>query len=181
VQIVTKIRDFQRQREYRWQAQLQSSPANIQLSATQCADLVREVWQRYKSGEGPRVRATVHKWRMARGSPWLITLPGWARHTLVVLHETVHALVGCWCGHGPEFMAAFLMVLEEHGFGSYGVLYLSAREAGLKVAPRAACPRPRRLTDEERKAHQREWGRRYRERKRRRVSTLDISRFKGVS
>lgn len=98
--------------------------------------LVDHVWQAEGRAWPPRVRKLP---RQARGTVARATrtaieapaeLPSW-----VLLHEIAHALTsdvdGASAGHGPDFVGAYLRLLERHARLDRAMLEHTLREAGI--------------------------------------------------
>lgn len=131
-------RDFQRAKVYRWErahvhTMLRPSP----LPLAECSDLVREVFYWYEKplvtlGWAPPQVTDGRGRRHACGSRDVIKLPRWARQRTIVLHECAHGMASD--GHGPEFMARYIELLEEFASMDVTELVASARLAGVRVA-----------------------------------------------
>ena len=116
------VRDFQRTRVYRWEQDVVFPRASTPLSLEACRRLVDDA---YRFAEQPAAGAD---WappqvtdgrgrRHACGSREVIKLPRWARTPAVVLHECAHGLAND--RHGPDFVAAYVALLERFaGFTS---------------------------------------------------------------
>ena len=101
--------------------------------------LVDHVWAAEGRRWPPRVRPLPKQARrtVARASRTAIEappeLPSW-----VLLHEIAHALTaevdGRHAGHGPDFVAAYLRLLERHVRLERGLLEATLAEAGIAWA-----------------------------------------------
>lgn len=80
--------------------------------------------------------------RHACGSREVIKLPRWARTAPVVLHECAHGLADDM--HGPNFLRAYLELIEHFLGADRLTLLTSARAARLVVAARPGGPVGRR-------------------------------------
>ena len=80
------LRDFQRQKLYRFEeARLQKHPSNQHLSLPECTALARKY--------NPRIKVKDGRGRRHAGASFqdnLITLPRWARQTVIVLLSLIH-------------------------------------------------------------------------------------------
>ena len=121
-----KVRDFQRSRVYSWERANVLPLSSDPLTLAQCEALVDRV---YRACERPD--PANHEWspprvtdgrgrRHAAGSREVIKLPRWARTRPIVLHECAHGMASD--GHGPEFVAVYLDLLEH--FASFERSYL---------------------------------------------------------
>jgi hypothetical protein len=130
-------RDSQRQAVYNWEDKLAKlypdslEPIGLELSIA----LINSIWREYVSECGaPRVGDGRGR-RGACYSPRLhaIKLPRWARSTLIVCHETAHAIAGIEGGwHGPKFCNLVVELWENY----CGIPQREARTIGTELKPR---------------------------------------------
>jgi len=126
-------RDQQRQKVYRWEAEQVMPKAADRLDLDACRDLVGRVfhaaeWPQSKAPGWAPPRVTDGRGRRhAAGSREVIKLPRWSRTLAVVLHECAHGLARD--GHGPDFVARYVELLE-----AYAGLDRDALLKGLAVA-----------------------------------------------
>jgi hypothetical protein len=129
-------RDPDARRLYAWEDAVIAPRDRSLVPFDRLQALVDHVWQ----GEGrrwpPRVRPLPKQARrtVARATRTAIEapaeLPSW-----VLLHEVAHALTadvdGVHAGHGPDFVAAYLRLLERHARLDRAMLEASLRQAGI--------------------------------------------------
>ncbi len=138
-------RDFQRARVYRWEAAHVFPHAGEPLSLAACRTLVEAVFRwAERPGDTPGWRPPLvtdgRGRRHACGSREAIKLPRWARTRAVVLHECAHGLARDM--HGPEFVAAYVGLLECFAGLDETALRASLAEARVRVAERRWCGAP---------------------------------------
>ncbi len=127
------LRDFQRQKLYRFEEHLpMKHPFNVALSLAGCTELAR----RYN----PEIDVRDGRGRRHAGASYqdnLITLPRWSRQTVIVLHEVAHTLVDdtLYPHHGAEFVGLFIGLLAREGLGTVESNSQAARQARLKLDP----------------------------------------------
>lgn len=137
-------RDVQRARVYRWEAEQVFPHAGDRLGLPACRELVEAVFRWAEApGDDPDWRPPLvtdgRGRRHACGSREVIKLPRWARTRAIVLHECAHGLARDM--HGPEFVAAYLELLER--FAGLDAAALRAGLAPYRVVA-AATRAPRR-------------------------------------
>lgn len=139
--MIKDARDSQRQKVYNWERSIIDEKLAQQLTLDECKALIQKAYDRYAPGSRfPRIngRGTT----IARGSPYEISLPTWARTPSVVLHETAHALMPASytrSGHGPEFVRMMITLWEWHTGNTY---VRSAQQAKVKIAPASEVRQP---------------------------------------
>jgi hypothetical protein len=135
---MSKGRDNQRTAVYRWEHKVIKKwpKCNKSLTWQECRELVNRVWSDYRPGEDPpKVVCNTRARHWAKGSRWKITLPpkDWAKHTIVVLHETAHSLVPTdEEAHGPKFASLMLELWAKYG----GVPENDAKSMAVRQKPR---------------------------------------------
>ena len=124
------LRDFQRQKLYRFEeARLQMHPSNQHLSLPECTALARMY--------NPRIKVKDGRGRRHAGASFqdnLITLPRWARQTVIVLHEIAHTLVDDrkYPHHGAEFVGVLFALLNQESIGTIPELCEAANQSKLR-------------------------------------------------
>ena len=124
------LRDFQRQKLYRFEeARLQKPPSNHPLSLPECTALARKY--------NPRIKVKDGRGRRHAGASFqdnLITLPRWARQTVIVLHEIAHTLVDDrkYPHHGAEFVGVLFALLNQESIGTIPELCEAANQSKLR-------------------------------------------------
>ena len=124
------LRDFQRQKLYRFEeARLQMPPSNQHLSLPECPALARKY--------NPRIKVKDGRGRRHAGASFqdnLITLPRWARQTVIVLHEIAHTLVDDrkYPHHGAEFVGVLFALLNQESIGTIPELCEAANQSKLR-------------------------------------------------
>ena len=132
------IRDQQRQKVYTWEREVWEIDSKLtkKLTLEECQELVNLAYFRYRPNalRTPRVtdgRGT--RRAMAYGTS-KISLPMWARHPGVVLHEVAHTLTcsSDYAAHGPEFVRVMCDLWKWY----CGVSYVSsAKKSKVRVSP----------------------------------------------
>lgn len=135
--------DPEARRLYAWEDAVVAPRDRSLVPFARLQALVDHVWAAEGLRWPPRVRPLPKQARrtVARASRTAIEapaeLPSW-----VLLHEIAHALTsdvdGNNAGHGPDFIAAYLRLLERHARLDRALLEASLRDAGLTWAQ----PRP---------------------------------------
>lgn len=116
------MRDNQRKRVYDSERALPWNHTDIigDGSVNAITPYVAKVWRwAYKQGlttiHHPPTLKDGRGTRLARGGPYSVNLPRWARTYTTVLHELSHSLVGAqnvaW--HGPEFAKLLLRLMRR--------------------------------------------------------------------
>ncbi|MDP7193033.1 MAG: hypothetical protein QF734_07015 [Arenicellales bacterium] len=124
------LRDFQRQKLYRFEeARLQKHPFNLDLTLPECTTLARKYNHRIKVKDG--------RGRRHAGASFgenLITLPRWARQTVIVLHEIAHTLVDDrkYPHHGAEFVGVLFALLSQESISTIPELCEAANRSKLR-------------------------------------------------
>ena len=124
------LRDFQRQKLNRFEeARLQMHPSNQHLSLPECTALARKY--------NPRIKVKDGRGRRHAGASFqdnLITLPRWARQTVIVLHEIAHTLVDDrkYPHHGAEFVGVLFALLNQESIGTIPELCEAANQSKLR-------------------------------------------------
>ena len=124
------LRDFQRQKLYRFEeARLQKHPFNLDLTLPECTTLARKY--------NPRIKVKDGRGRRHAGASFgenLITLPRWARQTVIVLHEIAHTLVDDrkYPHHGAEFVGVLFALLSQESIGTIPELCEAASRSKLR-------------------------------------------------
>ena len=135
---MSPARDTQRSAVYAWERALPEWPGE-ELTLAGCQELVRRVWGAHLRSDAPLVTDGRAR-RRACYAPHnhQIRLPRWSRTSLVVLHETAHAILyaseaaNAHAHHGPEFARLYLNLLYHYG----GVDLSRARSAAVHLRPR---------------------------------------------
>lgn len=129
-------RDTQRSAIYAWERRLPGWPG-ASLTLGECQAFVCHVWGDHMRGDAPLVTDGRGR-RRACFVPELhqIRLPRSARTTLIVLHETAHAILwahdAALAHHGPEFARLYLTLL----YGYAGMPLSRARSLAVHLRPR---------------------------------------------
>ncbi|MDP7119615.1 MAG: hypothetical protein QF395_04760, partial [Arenicellales bacterium] len=124
------LRDFQRQKLYRFEeARLQKHPFNLDLTLPECTTLARKY--------NPRIKVKDGRGRRHAGASFgenLITLPRWARQTVIVLHEIAHTLVDDrkYPHHGAEFVGVLFALLSQESISTIPELCEAANRSKLR-------------------------------------------------
>lgn len=124
------LRDFQRQKLYRFEeARLQKHPFNLDLTLSECTTLARKY--------NPGIKVKDGRGRRHAGASFgenLITLPRWARQTVIVLHEIAHTLVDDrkYPHHGAEFVGVLFALLSQESISTIPELCEAANRSKLR-------------------------------------------------
>jgi hypothetical protein len=135
--------DRDARRLYAWEDSVVAPRDRSRVPFERLQALVDHVWAEEGRRWPPRVRRLPKQARrtVARATRTTIeapeSLPSW-----VLLHEIAHALTsdvdGDHAGHGPDFVAVYLRLLERHARLDRGVLEATLRAAGIGWAADAA-------------------------------------------
>jgi hypothetical protein len=136
------IRDSQAQKVYRWQWKWAEGNENAHLSKREVRRWLRFACKKLKLPMPNRLKIRFLK-KGEKQSYYscdqheLAFIPK-HRNAIVVLHEIAHyitfRLYGCTVAdHGPQFMRIWLCLLEQSRRWPSGVMYQSARAAGLQI------------------------------------------------
>jgi hypothetical protein len=134
----TGLRDSQRSRVYRWEAEHVLPHDGEILPLAACARLVEAA---FRWAEADLVQAA--DWRPpevtdgrgrrhACGSRAVIKLPRWARTRPVVLHECAHGLADD--KHGPRFVARYVDLLQQFLDLDRALLHASLSRHRVRIA-----------------------------------------------
>ena len=128
---MSKPRDFQRSRVYKWERQEFDWDTDM-LSLCECQRIINAEagWLEIEVSDGRGCRKALAK--LSRNQ---IGLPKWARKRWVVLHEIAHFLAHDtrWAAHGNQFMQEYLSLLSKHYKRDFNSLRNSAADFGLRV------------------------------------------------
>jgi hypothetical protein len=129
-----RVRDFQRSRVYRWEADHVLPHDRKLMSLDACRALVGRVFAERQGPDQkpPRVEDGRGR-RHAAGSRDVIKLPRWARTRPIVLHECAHGLA--LDGHGPDFVRAYVELLVDFLGFERADLERSLVGAGIRISP----------------------------------------------
>lgn len=135
---MSPTRDSQRSALYAWERALPEWPGR-EMSLAGCQELVRRVWGDHLRSDAPLVTDGRGR-RRACYAPHnhQIRLPRWSRTSMVVLHETAHAILFATdapddrAHHGPEFARLYLNLLYHYD----GIDLSRARSAAIHLRPR---------------------------------------------
>jgi hypothetical protein len=139
VEPARRPRDFQRRRIYAWEAAVLAPTSGCRLSLAACEDLIEAVFrwhERPAPGDGswrPPTLGDGRGRRHACGSRQVIKLPRWARTRIIVLHECAHGMSDD--GHGPNFVRAYVTLLETFTTRERNTLEDSLRAHKVRIAP----------------------------------------------
>ncbi|WP_237217613.1 SprT-like domain-containing protein [Falsiroseomonas oryziterrae] len=128
--------DRQAARLYAWEDAVVAPRDRSRVPFARLQALVDHVWAEEGRRWPPRIRPLPKQARrtVARATRTAIEcppeLPSW-----VLLHEVAHALTadvdGVHAGHGPDFVAAYLRLLERHARLDRALLEATLAEAGI--------------------------------------------------
>lgn len=128
---MTKARDFQRSRVYKWERQEFDWDTDM-LTLSECQRIINQEagWLGIEAVDGRGCRKA-----LAKISRQQIGLPKWARKRWVVLHEIAHFLAHDtrWAAHGNQFMQEYVQLLSKHYKRDFDTLRDSATDFGLRV------------------------------------------------
>lgn len=136
------MRDYQRSKVYAWENKYVHPHDNLQLTFEQCCDLVDFVWSQLGYNNPPKVKkARRNRKRCSTGYRLEITLLEHHYKTSVVLHELAHSILetgeGSGDGHGPEFVATYVDLLERFMRLPKPMLWYTLKQSGVdfNIAP----------------------------------------------
>lgn len=128
---MSKPRDFQRSRVYKWERQEFGWDTEM-ISLSECQRIINAEadWLGIEVNDGRGCRNALAK--ITRNQ---IGLPKWARKRWVVLHEIAHFLAhdSRWAAHGSQFMQEYIRLLGKHYRRDLETLRDSAIGFGLRV------------------------------------------------
>ena len=115
---VSKVRDFQRNRVYRWECDVFPDICTPSMTLDDSRELVERIWAALAPDEVPPPVVTLKKSvRQSDGNHLKIRLSPNHLNPIVTVHETTHGLlnaVGEDIGHGPLFVRLYLELLERY-------------------------------------------------------------------
>lgn len=141
--------DEQQRLVYKWESHWNIVSNQCDWTLDQCKRFVSHVWKAYfgSNAKPPQV-ASGRGQVLAGGGRSEITLPLWARNRSIILHELAHGILeqaygSCYNheGHGPEFVRMEIELFIEYSAYTRTTLLRTAREMGVKVAPKSSVPK----------------------------------------
>lgn len=138
-------RDTQRSRVYAWENTIKGYRANPDFKTLdECQSFLAPIWraERGRYGLAKMVCPAIERpaWGQRRAiahADHRITLPLWARHATIILHEAAHRLTPADPGHGPRFVGVMIGLLARHLGYDANELMASADAAGVKYHVRS--------------------------------------------
>ena len=142
---MTRPRDNQRSRVYAWERTIKGYHARPDFKTLEeCQSFLAPIW-RAERGRYGRARVACPSierpsWGQRRAlahTSHRITLPLWARHPTIILHEATHLLTPLNEAHGPRFVGVMIGLFARHlGYDASELMAL-ADEAGVKYDARS--------------------------------------------
>lgn len=135
------FRDNQRQRVYDWETTRLGLLQGDELTLDEVRILVSGAYSFFEMHSyANRVEVKDGRGRR-RGCGWLggVSMPKFTRRTIYTIHEAAHGITD-WlyghniAGHGPEFVAVYMMLLVKFGSKSFTFLQSTAKEGRVKYA-----------------------------------------------
>lgn len=141
---MTRKRDTQRSRVYRWERTALKSGAPAWKTIDEVTAWARPIWAsergRYGLAKSAPPLFQPASWGQRSAIAYAshrITLPRWAREPDTVLHEMAHRLTPRDEAHGPRFVGVLIGLLARHaGYDAYALM-AAADEVGVRYHARS--------------------------------------------
>jgi len=142
---MTRPRDNQRSRVYRWQSMLGAHNMPLFRTVDEVADWLKPIWRaergRYGHARMPMPEIHHGHWGQRQGIAYTgqhrMSLPRWARQPWTILHEAAHLLTPRDEAHGPRFVGVLIGLAARHMGHDADALMAAADAQGVRYDMRS--------------------------------------------